>query len=48
MWAYVPSVLVTAGRDFLLSLGEDILELVGDFVAVAAAIVGGRGRGVMT
>jgi hypothetical protein len=32
--AYAPSVLVTMGRLFLLSLGEDILEVWGEVRAV--------------
>jgi hypothetical protein len=42
--SYVPSDLVTTGRAFLLSLGEDILELAGDELLeglVAAAIIRG-------
>ena len=42
---YAPSVLVTAAMDFLLSLGEDILELVWGEVfwglVAVAAIMGG-------
>ena len=44
MMLYVPSDLVTTGRAFLLSLGEDILELAGDELLeglVAAAIIRG-------